>query len=176
MSIELIAIFGLVVLMGILLVFMNLKDKEVNAKLNVFEKSIEALNKNVFELKNTLSATKIQLSQASSQANKISKDTELNLEKSIDAKLKEVDGKLEEVISETKSLTSQFMGDVTENVRLFKEKTKEINNITNAVTSSGSEKEIVSLFQQGKTTSEIARNLRIGIGEVELTLKLAGLV
>ncbi len=37
------------------------------------------------------------------------------------------------------------------------------------------EKKIVSLYNKGLSVSEIARNLRIGIGEVELVLKIEGI-
>jgi len=37
------------------------------------------------------------------------------------------------------------------------------------------EKKIISLYNKGLSVSEIARNLRVGIGEVELVLKIEGI-
>ena len=48
-------------------------------------------------------------------------------------------------------------------------------SFASVVPSSTNEKMILSLFAKGKSEAEIAKDLRIGVGEVDLVLKLANL-
>lgn len=174
MTIELLLIIGLIVLMGLILGFMYIKDKEVNTKLERLSSLIDPLQKSVFDFKNALNAIKIQVSQTNTKQD--INIIQTTLENKIEQMIEEIEKNLTSSIVYNKDTIDSFMSSTNENIRLFKEKTKDFGRINDVVTSSGREDEIITLHKEGKNENEIAKILRLGIGEVELILKLAGVL
>ncbi|NPA73577.1 MAG: hypothetical protein GXO12_02590, partial [Epsilonproteobacteria bacterium] len=63
--------------------------------------------------------------------------------------------------------------EIFDRINAIEEKIKQYSSLPDTYQSN--DKRVVSLYNDGLTVSEIAKNLRMGIGEVELVLKIAGL-
>ena len=147
----------------IFLIYIYTKDSETSKKFFLYEKAIEDLNKKLYdiekELKNSSNISKDELKEY------IDEVIEENLQKITQFILsaKEEEEKRFEKIEST--IEDKFAG--------LEDKIKGFTVIPENYQTN--EKKIVSLYNKGLSVSEIARNLRIGIGEVELVLKIEGI-
>ncbi len=169
---------GIVVLF--IVVYLYIKDLENNRKLKSYEKSIEELNKQVYNLQKT---TK-DLEDGSSTT----KNSSTHLKKELDDKLNEIRAELQgEVKNAVSSLNPliDVLQDVQKSFQLHQNKINrrmiEIEERVKAVISiptnstSLDEVRIAAMFKNGKNIEEIAKELRVPKGEVELSLRLANL-
>jgi len=158
-------IIGLLIFFIIIIyIYLIVKDNETNKKFYLYEKAIEDLNKKIFDL----------------EKNKQEKDTETNtkyFQNYIDEKLKEdIQNITVFVLNSKKEMESELSNvknDILKQVEYISEKIKNFASMQQ--TYQTNDKKIISLYNEGLNVNEIARNLRIGIGEVELVLKLAGI-
>jgi len=149
----------------ILIFYMYAKDSEASKKFFLYEKSIEDLNKKIYDLEKKLDSKKSDNYTKEEIKEYIDEVVEENLQKItafvLTAK-KEQDAKIEDIRDE-----------VLNKLQNFDEKVKNFNSLPDAYQSN--EKKIINLYHKGLSVSEIARNLRLGIGEVELVLKIEGI-
>lgn len=167
MSIETLAFIALAALIVIIFLMVYIRDVEVNKKLLIYEKSIEELNYQNHVLNKTLKEMKAQ-EQTDPKA----------LEKRIlDQAKQEVQHSLLPVVASLKDvekIMQHFRDEQSARIDRIESRTKEMS-FASVVPSSSNEKMILSLFAKGKSEAEIAKDLRIGVGEVDLVLKLANL-
>ena len=167
MSIETLAFIALAALIVIIFLMVYIRDVEVNKKLLIYEKSIEELNYQNHVLNKTLTEMKAQ-EQTDPKA----------LEKRIlDQAKQEVQHSLLPVVASLKDvekIMQHFRDGQSARIDRIESRTKEMSSAS-VVPSSSNEKMILSLFAKGKSEAEIAKDLRIGVGEVDLVLKLANL-
>jgi len=153
---------GFVFLM--LLFYMQTKDSEVSKKFFLYEKAIEDLNKKIYEVEKELKTKEDGVSKK-------------QIEEYIDQKLEESLEKITQFIisfkDEQENVLLDTKDEITQKLSLIDEKIKNIVVMPESYQSN--EKKIVNLYNKGLSVSEIARNLRIGIGEVELVLKIEGI-
>ena len=167
MSIETLAFIALAALIVIIFLMVYIRDVEVNKKLLIYEKSIEELNYQNHVPNKTLTEMKAQ-EQTDPKA----------LEKRIlDQAKQEVQHSLLPVVASLKDvekIMQHFRDEQSARIDRIESRTKEMS-FASVVPSSSNEKMILSLFAKGKSEAEIAKDLRIGVGEVDLVLKLANL-
>ena len=167
MSIETLAFIGLTALVVIIFLIVFVRDMEMNKKLLIYEKSIEELNYQNHELNKAI--------------NDISKKENVELrafeQKMIERMTSEVQNTVLPMISslqDIETIMANFKEEQSTRIDRIESRTKEMNCFPSS-TSSSNEKMIVAQYARGKSEAEIAKDLRIGIGEIDLVLKLANL-
>ncbi len=148
----------------ILLIYIQTKDSETTKKFFLYEKAIEDLNKKIYDLENELKQ-------------KDSIVTKEEIKEYIDENIEDSLQKLTQFVISSKNKQEKYLLEIKDNLEeklaLIDDKIKNFTLMPDSYSSN--EKKIVSLYNKGLSVSEIARNLRIGIGEVELVLKIEGI-
>lgn len=167
MSIETLAFFALSALVVIIFLMVYIRDIEVNKKLLMYEKSIEELN--------------FQNHQLSKSIKELAHHETIDpqeIEKRMLEKVKqEIQNTVIPMVSslqDIESIMQTFQIEQTARIDRIESRTKEMSCMPTS-SSSSNEKMIVSQYAKGKSEAEIAKDLRVGIGEVDLVLKLANL-
>ena len=166
-SIEIMSLIGVIALVVIMLIMMSIKESETNKKLSRYEQSID----NLSQQNHTLRKEILQLAK--------------NRDKFMDKIDKTLDGRVKEQVQqnvypliqsmrEIESVMQSFQDEQVERIDKIEEQRVELNYNPKSTTVSN-EKLIIAQFRQGKSEAMIAKDLRIGIGEVDLVLKLANL-
>ncbi len=148
----------------ILLIYIQTKDSETNKKFFLYEKAIEDLNKKIYDLEK-------ELKQKNSAVDK------QEIKEYIDENIEESLQKITQFVISFKNDQEKYLLEIKDNMEekltLIDDKIKNFTIMPESYSSN--EKKIVNLYNKGLSVSEIARNLRIGIGEVELVLKIEGI-
>ncbi len=156
---------GVLLVIVILLIYLYSKDAETSKKFFLYERSIEDLNKKVFELEKAL------------KKKNSSDELKREIKEYIDSAIEENLEKISEFVllqrDENRANYEKFKNEMIEKIERINERVKNINMIPEEFHSN--EKSIIDLYEKGLSVSEIARRLRIGIGEVELVLKIEGI-
>ena len=167
MSIETLAFIGLTALVIIIFLMVFVRDMEINKKLLIYEKSIEELNYQNHVLNKAM--------------NDISKKENVEMktfeQKMVERMKSEVQSTVLPMISslqDIETIMENFKEEQSARIDRIESRTKEMNCLPSS-TSSPNEKMIVAQYARGKSEAEIAKDLRIGIGEIDLVLKLANL-
>jgi len=166
-SIEIMSLIGVIALVVIMLIMMSIKESETNKKLSRYEQSID----NLSQQNHTLRKEILQLAK--------------NRDKFMDKIDEMLDGRVKEQVQqnvypliqsmrEIESVMQSFQDEQVERIDKIEEQRVELNYNPKSTTVSN-EKLIIAQFRQGKSEAMIAKDLRIGIGEVDLVLKLANL-
>jgi uncharacterized protein YoxC len=166
-SIETLAFIALAALVVIIFLIVYIRDIEVNKKLLIYEKSIEELNYQNHVLNKMLNELRHQ-----EQA-----DPKVMEKRILDLAKTDMQHSLLPVIASLKDvekIMQHFRDEQSARIDRIESRTKEMSFASSAPSSSN-EKIIVSQYAKGKSEAEIAKDLRIGIGEVDLVLKLANL-
>lgn len=168
MSVELIGIIALGALVLILFIFLLLREKEISKKFEIYEKVIEDLNRQNYKLNYSLKEI-------------ASKDISIDLEaieKKIENKIKdEIESSLEPTmytLNKIQQIVENFQKEQISRIDRLESRAKEINFVPPNRNESN-EKLVISQFKAGKSESQIAKDLRIGVGEVDFILKMANL-
>ncbi|MDD3323539.1 MAG: hypothetical protein PHN38_00245 [Sulfurospirillaceae bacterium] len=167
MTIEILGIICVASLVVILFLMSYIRDGEVNKKLLVYEKMIEDLNRQQFELKKTLREL---MQKDTIDIKKIEKKIEDQIKTEVQNSVYPV----LESIKEIEFLMQNFNDEQVERINAMEIRVKEVSCMPSSATCSN-EKTIIAQYAKGKSEFEIAKDLRIGIGEVDLVLKLANL-
>lgn len=167
MSIETLAFIALAVLVIIIFLMVYIRDIEINKKLGVFERSIEELNYQNHVLNKAFKESK--------KEDPI--DTQALEKKILEASKSEIQRTILPMIvslQDIEGIIETFKEEQSARIDRLESRTKEMSGLPTG-TSSSNEKMIVAQFARGRNEAEIAKDLRIGIGEVDLVLKLANL-
>ena len=162
------AIFGLIFTILFVLVFV--KDLEVSRKFSRYEKAIEGLIQELHAVKKQVA--NLDLSEPGEfDAAQLESNLEQRLNEKINQKITPIINTLQSIESSIDSFQSQQQD------RLFtlEERTKSISKIS-APNGEDDEKRIVQMYSEGKSVESIAKELCVGVGKVELTLKLRELI
>lgn len=150
-----IVLLFLIVIIGLIIGFLYLKDRELVHNLTVIEKSIEDLNSNI-----------------SNSTQNIDENLTNNQYKDLDSKIYEIGESLIKIVRTIKSMDISHK-ELSEKVNTIEKQLK--LTLLQAASSNLNENEILSLYSDGLTTQEIAKQKRVPVGEVELVIKLASL-
>ncbi len=161
-------IFGLILTVLFVLVF--IKDLEASRKFSRYEKAIESLIQELHAVKKQV-ANFSQSEPAEFDAVQLESSLEQRLNEKINQKITPIINTLQGIESSIDSFQSQQQD------RLFtlEERTKSISKIS-APNGEDDEKRIVQMYSEGKSVESIAKELCVGLGKVELTLKLRELI
>jgi Skp family chaperone for outer membrane proteins len=157
--------FGIVMLL--LIAFFYFRDQSLFAKLEAYERAIDELNSRVYELEH----------KRPKQENNLQNYKEIfsKMQENLDNKLNELGEPLLRTIRAIKSMEERLdrlENRVDQKIQELQQSTKTQQNITN---STRGEDKVLTLYKEGKSIEEIAKLTRLGIGEVELMIKLANL-
>jgi len=144
----------IVIILGLIIAFLYIKDKQLIKDLSMLQEAI-------LELK----------SQSSPTSQNNDKDISDKNYKELDSKIYELGESLIKIVRSIKNLDH--------NQKEIMSKVEKIENQLKlsmlSSSSNSNEDEIISLFRQGKSLEEIAKEKRIPLGEVELIIKLANI-
>jgi DNA repair exonuclease SbcCD ATPase subunit len=146
------------------LIFVYIKDAEASRKFFLYEKAIEDLNKKIYKLEKRLNEY---------EKNYSVDDMGELIEQRVKSDLQNITNLLMESHNEVNDKVKKLSNELHGRVDVIEEKIKQYSSLPDTYQSN--DKRVVSLYNDGLTVSEIAKNLRMGIGEVELVLKIAGL-
>ena len=161
-------IFGLILTVLFVLVF--IKDLEASRKFSRYEKAIESLIQELHAVKKQV-ANFDRSEPAEFDVVQLESNLEQRLNEKINRKIAPIINTLQGIESSIDSFQSQQQD------RLFtlEERTKSISKIS-APNGEDDEKRIVQMYSEGKSVESIAKELCVGVGKVELTLKLRELI
>jgi len=167
-SIETLAFGALALLVIIIFLMVYIRDVEITKKLSIYERSIEELNYQNHVLNKALKdlGTKEPI------------DFKAFEKKMIELAKQEIQHSVVPMVAslqDIEQIIETFKEEQTTRIDRLESRTKEMSGLASGGTSSSNEKMIVAQFSRGKSEAEIAKDLRIGIGEVDLVLKLANL-
>jgi cell division protein ZapA (FtsZ GTPase activity inhibitor) len=149
------------IVMLLLIAFFYFRDRSVFQKLLAYERAIDDLHSRLYEL----------------EYRKIPKDSNLDL-KSIESRLDDKLNELGEPLLRT-IRAIKTMEDRLERLEIkVDEKIAQLQSSTRSTPTTQAnsyDDRIISLYKEGKSINDIAKMTRVGIGEVELILKLANL-
>lgn len=162
MGIDTLIYLGIGAILVLLFLVVYFKDQESNKKFERFERIIEDLNRQNHQIKQALLRKDSE------------KDSLENLKNQFQYSAKEeVAEQVAPILSslrEIESIIEEFKGEQENRIAKLEERTKTFTLSQNASTSN--EKQVIQLYKSGKNMQEIAKDLRIGLGEVEFILKM----
>lgn len=172
---------GVIAVFILLVVYLYIKEGESNKRTRRYEKSIEELNKEVYRLQKRIKEQESALEHFKTSIKaQIYQDTRLEIKNLLDANLAT---QVVPIRSSVESLQLEWQntrGHINQIEKLenkilhLEDRLKEfVYTPTNATNID--EGRIISMFKDGWSVDSIAKELRIGKGEVEFTLKFANL-
>ncbi len=144
--------------------YMIAKDKDVAKRITRFENAIEAVAKEIYKIQKT--QQQFQENQSSMEFLGLSNESQNNTNEKIITTNK----KILEIERSVEDIKNYF----DEKIIALENRVREYNNFSSAGVEVD-ERKIIDMFQNGFSIDSIAKELRIGRGEVEFTLKLANI-
>lgn len=166
MSNELLILGGFGVVLIVFFIIILLKDMETSRKFARYEKVLEGIIQENYNLKKQLSNIS-DLGTDQVDADEIEARLERKINELINSKIKPVIQTLHGI----ENSIDTFQIEQQNRLYTLEERTKNINKITSSRDGSD-EARIIELYRSGKDIEFIAKNLRLGVGKVELVLKL----
>lgn len=168
MNIDMILFIGFGVFLVLIFLIIYLKDLEANRKFERFAMAIEDINRQNHKLHQALAKKK--------EEEKVWLDeVKLEIHKKVQDEINTKVLPLLDSLEEIEDVIKHFKSDQHDRISQLEERTKSINALSqNAKTSH--EKQIIQAYDSGKKIYEIAKDLRIGMGEVEFVLKMHKLI
>ena len=151
MILSYITLIVIVIVLGLIIAFLYIKDKQLVQDLNIIQETI-------IELRNN---------QTTIQSDNKSTDNY----KELDSKIYELGESLIKIVKSIKNLDAE-QKELKDKVQKIQEQLK-LSMLSSS--SNSNEAEIISLYKEGKSIEEIAKEKRVPHGEVELIIKLANL-
>lgn len=166
---------GVSLIFALLMVYFYLKDIDNTKKFKRYEKSIEDLNKEVYRLQKKLKTYESDLESFRQKfKQQIYQDIRLEMKNLIDTNLHSQVMPLRSQMERLNEEYKQYKEEIEGKIFMLEDRIKEFaytpTNPTNI-----DEGRIIAMFKDGWSVDSIAKELRIGKGEVEFTLKFANL-
>lgn len=163
--------FGIVLLIVIALSYM--KDVEMARKFSKYEKILDSLMKENHAIKKQLQTLEITATLPKEDGDLQSIEDKLVLKIQ-----SEINNKIIPVLSSIESIEhaiANFQTEQQDRIYDLEERTKSITKISPPNTSSDEDK-IVALYNSGLSIENIAKDLQLSVGKVDLILKIRGLL
>lgn len=166
---------GIALVFILLIIYLYLKDYESARKARRYENSIEDLNKEIYRLQKKFKEQENDLEKfKQSFKQQIYQETRLEMKNLIDSNLYAQISPIKTHLSSLREKYEEYQDNIDNKIIALEERIKEFaytpsnpNNID--------ERRIISMYKDGWSVDSIAKELRIGKGEVEFTLKFANL-
>lgn len=165
--IEIALVGGMLGAILLLVAFMYVKDGESAKRFRSFEKSVEDINLQLYKVQKKLKESELESGEDKNEFRS-------RLRSEIKSDIDQIKSELIASISELEKMHDEERIELEDKISILEDRVKESLYISTSTTSVD-ESRIVSLFQSGYGIESIAKELNIGKGEVELTLKLANL-
>jgi transposase len=162
--------FGLLVVM----VFLYLKDTELNKKLRIFESTIENLNFDIYELKKRLEEQDEELKKGLREATTqtvTNEDINLKIETKVERDIQRFMAPLIESLSDFDVTLKSMQDSVDKKMSNLNDQVKGVASIPSNATNIDKLK-VIDLYKQGMSSDEIAKTLRTSKGEVDFILSM----
>ncbi|PAF54281.1 hypothetical protein BKH42_01915 [Helicobacter sp. 13S00482-2] len=156
---------ALLLILMFLILYIYIKDKDVTKKTQRLEKVIEALTKEIYKTKKWIQENETQTEFANSTLGvNIKNEVKSNLNsglKNLSSQIQEI----QEVLTKDRDYFEEKMIALENKIREFGYFSPSSTDVD--------ENRIIKMFQDGWSIDSIAKDLRVGRGEVEFILKLA---
>lgn len=166
-------VFVIVILILIaMLAYMNIKERESNAKIIKLQSAIEDITKELHYFRKEL-GVKDEENDEEEEDYKftlLKEEVKIDLEKQISAKITPVLRTLKTM----EHIIEDFQNEQQNRLLNLEQKAQSMTKLTPNYDTE--EQKIVDLFKEGKSIEQIAKDLRIGTGNVELVLKFKQLI
>lgn len=170
MSEDILYLVFVIVLLIAMLAYMNIKDRENMAKIIKLQNAMEDMTKELHYLKKELLSKTEENLDENYNFELLKDEMKIMLEKELAQRilpvLRSIQG-MEHIIEE-------FQNEQQNRILNLEQKAQSMTKLTPNYDTE--EQKIIDLFKQGKSIEQIAKDLRIGTGNVELVLKFKQLI
>jgi DNA-binding NarL/FixJ family response regulator len=164
MDFDLLVYAGIAAVLVLLFLMIYLKDSESQRKFTHFERTIEELMQQNHQLRREI----LQLEKA--EKNKLDA-FEAKFHNMVQEEINTHVLPLLNSLKEIENVIQNFQEEHQDRLAFLEERTKSINRFASPSASSN-EKQVIALYKEGKKEHEIAKELRLGLGEVQFILKM----
>ncbi|OUT10882.1 hypothetical protein B9N62_09370 [Campylobacter concisus] len=162
---EIYIFLGFGIVLAIIVVLMLIKDSETNKKFARFERAIESVMQENFNLKKQISMLEGEAFKNSEQYEPLKKQIKENIDLQINEKIVPII----RAIKSIERVIDDFATEQKDRIVSLEERTRDINKIAPSVINE--EEQILKMFKDGKSAAMIAKDLHVGMGRVEFVLK-----
>ena len=162
---EIYIFLGFGIVLAIIVALMLIKDSETNKKFARFERAIESVMQENFNLKKQISMLEGEAFKNSEQYEPLKKQIKENIELQINEKIVPII----RAIKSIERVIDDFATEQKDRIVSLEERTRDINKIAPSVINE--EEQILKMFKDGKSAAMIAKDLHVGMGRVEFVLK-----
>lgn len=174
MSEDVLYLVFVIVLLIAMLAYMNIKDRENGAKIAKLQNAMEDITKELHYLKkeflSKMENSDVSYNDENYNLELLKDEMKILLEKELTQRilpvLKSIQG-MENIIEE-------FQNEQQNRILNLEQKAQSMTKLTPNYDTE--EQKIIDLFKEGKSIEQIAKDLRIGTGNVELVLKFKKLI
>lgn len=157
-----------IVLLVAMFAYMNIKDRENNAKIAKLQNVMEEFDKELHYLKKNL-GNKDEYEE-DYKLTLLKEEMQVMIEKELSSKILPILRSLQGV----EHIIEEFQNEQQSRILNLEQKTQSMTKLTPNYDTE--EQKIIDLFKSGKSVEQIAKDLRIGTGNVELVLKFKQLI
>ena len=162
---EIYIFLGFGIVLAIIVALMLIKDSETNKKFARFERAIESVMQENFNLKKQISMLEGEAFKNSEQYEPLKKQIKENIDLQINEKIVPII----RTIKSIERVIDDFATEQKDRIVSLEERTRDINKIAPSVINE--EEQILKMFKDGKSAAMIAKDLHVGMGRVEFVLK-----
>ncbi|WP_107709345.1 DUF6115 domain-containing protein [Campylobacter concisus] len=162
---EIYIFLGFGIVLAIIVALMLIKDSETNKKFARFERAIESVMQENFNLKKQISMLEGEAFKNSEQYEPLKKQIKENIDLQINEKIVPII----RAIKSIERVIDDFATEQKDRIVSLEERTRDINKIVPSVINE--EEQILKMFKDGKSAAMIAKDLHVGMGRVEFVLK-----
>ena len=162
---EIYIFLGFGIVLAIIVALMLIKDSETNKKFARFERAIESVMQENFNLKKQISMLEGEACKNSEQYEPLKKQIKENIDLQINEKIVPII----RAIKSIERVIDDFATEQKDRIVSLEERTRDINKIAPSVINE--EEQILKMFKDGKSAAMIAKDLHVGMGRVEFVLK-----
>ena len=162
---EIYIFLGFGIVLAIIVALVLIKDSETNKKFARFERAIESVMQENFNLKKQISMLEGEAFKNSEQYEPLKKQIKENIDLQINEKIVPII----RAIKSIERVIDDFATEQKDRIVSLEERTRDINKIAPSVINE--EEQILKMFKDGKSAAMIAKDLHVGMGRVEFVLK-----
>lgn len=164
MDLDLLVYAGIGALLLLLFLMVYFKDSETTQKFSKFERMVEELMQQNHQLRREMLKQEKEF-----KARDVA--FEEYFRKRVQEEINTHVMPLLNSLREIEGIMQSFQEEQQDRLSSLEERTKTMNRIT-LPSATSNEKQVVALFKEGKKEHEIAKELRLGLGEVQFILKM----
>lgn len=162
------------ILIFALFVYMIIREKENAAKFNELGKIIEDLNRQYHYLKKDSQEDILDVEKEELDIESIKEELKEELVQILENKIQQNIFPILSALKEVEEVIEEFQSEQKNRLLNLEQKTQSITKLSPSY--DNEEQKVIEMFEQKKSIEQIAKDLRIGTGRVELILKFNKLI